>query len=124
MTAQRDVKKLIRDRQTKTKESYSAARMHVMNERAALLAPELSTGPSNVEAIVIKVNQGGSARVRILGEPGEVTFRSADLHEAVPGHVARLVIEKRWPWLGDAYASGKVHDVRVDVSKLGLTPLR
>ena len=49
--------------------------MHVMNERAALLAPELSTGPSS------------------------------------------------WPWLGDAYASGKVHDVRVEVSKLGLTPL-
>lgn len=52
MTAQRDVKKLIRDRQTKTKESSSAARMHVMNERAALLAPELSAGPSDVEAIV------------------------------------------------------------------------
>ena len=37
MTAFRDLKRIIRERQSKTGESYTAARVHVMRERAALL---------------------------------------------------------------------------------------
>ncbi len=122
MTTQRDVKRLIRDRQAKTGESFSTARMHVMNERAALLAPELPAGPSRLEAVVLKVNQQ-SARIRILGEAGEVTFRSADVFDVVPAHLVTLSIEKRWPWHGDNYASGKVESARIDIAKLGLEPL-
>jgi hypothetical protein len=43
MTAHRDLKRIIRERQSKTGESYTAARVHVMRERATLLglvAPE------------------------------------------------------------------------------------
>jgi hypothetical protein len=36
MTAHRDLKRIIRERQSKTGESYSAARVHVMRERATL----------------------------------------------------------------------------------------
>ena len=122
MTAQRDVKRLIRDRQARTGESFSAARMHVMNERAALLAPQLATGPMRLEAVVLRLNQQ-SARIRVEGEVGEVTFRSADLVDAVPGHVATCLIERRWTWRGDDYASGKVERLRIDVAKLGLEPL-
>lgn len=97
--------------------------MHVMNERAARLAPEAAT-PTRHEAVVLKVNQT-SARVRILGEEGQVTFRSGGASGSVPvvpGHVVTLVVEKRWTWR-DAYASGKIENPRIDILKLGLEPL-
>ncbi|CAN5920150.1 hypothetical protein BH11MYX4_BH11MYX4_05360 [soil metagenome] len=123
MPVQKDVKRLIRDRQAKTGEAYSTARAHVMSERAARLAPEAAT-PTRHEAVILKVNQT-SARVRILGEEGQVTFRSGDasgLVPVVPGHVVTLVVEKRWTWR-DAYASGKIENPRIDVQTLGLEPL-
>ena len=101
MTAQRDLKRIIRERQKKTGESYTAARTHVMRERAALLdlEPDTSktTAPLRVDAAVLKVNRQ-SARVRILGEAGQITFRSGDVRDispVAPGHVVTLVIERR-----------------------------
>ena len=127
MTAHRDLKNIIRERRTKTGESYTAARAHVMRERTALLGlePEGSPTPGpavRADAVILKVNQQ-SARVRILGEKGEVTFRSGDVWNIVPGHVVTLVIERRWTWHGDAYASGKIENARIDAAKLGLEPL-
>lgn len=124
MTAQSDLKKFIRDRQAKTGESYSTARAHVMRARAALLGLPEETAPKQqrVEAIVLKVNEE-SARVRVLGEVGELTFRCDDVHSLVPGHVATLTVTRRWLWHGDAYASGAIEQVRVDPTRLGLTPL-
>lgn len=81
-----------------------------------------ATEPVRVDAVVLKVNQQ-SARVRILGEEGQVTFRSGDVWGVVPGHLVTLVIERRWTWRGDAYASGKIENPRIDVAKLGLEPL-
>ena len=128
MTAHRDLKNLIRERKEKTGESYTAARAQVMHERAELLGlaternrPTLAATP-RVEAVVLKVNQR-SARVRILGEEGEVTFRSGDVWDVVPGHLVTLVIGRRWTFRGDAYASGKLENARIDVAKLGLEPL-
>jgi len=125
MTAHNDLKKLIRVRKSKTGESYTAARAHVMRERAALLglcadgaAPQ---GPERVEAIVLAVNKR-SARMRIVGE-GEVTCRSSAVCEVVPGHLVTLVIKKRWTWPGGAYVSAAIENVRMDVAKLGLAPL-
>jgi hypothetical protein len=126
MTAHRDLKRIIRERQHKTGESYTAARAHVMRARAALLGREAhtpaTTEPRRVEAVVLKVNRQ-SARVRPLGEAAQATFRSADVWELVPGHLVTLVVDKRWTWRGDAYASGSVESVRLDVAKLGLVPL-
>lgn len=127
MTAQNDLKKLIRVRKSKTGESYTAARVHVMRERAVLLALRDASRAAQpaalrVEAIVLAVNRR-SARMRILGEKGEVTYRSSAVCEVVPGHIVTLVIKKRWTWPGGAYASGAIENVRLDVSKLGLEPL-
>lgn len=126
MTAHRDLKRIIRERQKKTGESYTAARAHVMRDRAALLglADEEPTAekPVRAEAVVLKVNRQ-SARVRILGEKGQVTFRSGDTWNVVPGHLVTLIVERRWTWRGDAYASGKIENPRIDVAKLGLEPL-
>ena len=126
MTAHRDLKRIIRERQTRTGESYTAARVHVMRDRAELLDLE-DAGPTTAasgraDAVVLKVNRR-SARVRLLEEKGQVTFRSGDVWDIVPGHLVTLVIERRWTWRGDAYASGRIENPRVDVTKLGLEPL-
>jgi hypothetical protein len=130
MTAKKDLKNIIRERQKKTSESYTVARAHVMRKRAALLGHPVgdsddepnATEPVRVDAVVLKVNQQ-SARVRILDEPDQVTFRSRDVWDVVPGHLVTLVIEKRWTWRNDAYASGQIENPRIDVEKLGLEPL-
>jgi len=124
MTAHRDLKRIIRARQQKTSESYTTARAHVLRDRAALLGPSAhaSAEPVRADAAVLKVNRQ-SARVRILGENGEVTFRSRDAWNVVPGQLATLVIEKRWTWRDDAYASGRIERPRIAVDELGLAPL-
>jgi len=124
MTAHRDLKQIIRQRQQKTSESYTAARAHVMRERAALLGLDADepARPALVEAVVLKVGQQ-SARVRIPGEEGQVTFRTRDAWRVVPGHLASLIIEKRWTWRENACASGRIESARIDVARLGLEPL-
>jgi len=129
MTARRDLKSIIRDRQHKTGESYTAARVHVMRERAQLLGiphEVASTAsierPTRVEAAVLKVGTA-SVRIRILGEDGQITLRSRDVWEIAPGHIITARIEKRWTFRGDAYASGRIEEVRIDVARLGLVPL-
>lgn len=124
MTVSKDLKKRIRERQARTGESYTTARMHVLGEQMEVLAPEVSE-PMALEGVVLKVNQT-SARIRVLGEVGQVTFRSGELNgiePMVPGHVVSILVEKRWDWRGDAYASGKVESARIDIPQLGLTPL-
>jgi hypothetical protein len=127
MTANRDLKNIIRERQQKTGESYAAARAHVMRERAARLGLEPEDGSTvgeseGAEAAVLRVGQR-SARVRIFCEDGEVTFRSGDVWRIVPGHVVEIVFDRRWTFGGDAYASGRIENARIDVAKLGLEPL-
>jgi hypothetical protein len=129
MTVHKALKRIIRERQGKTGESYTSARTHVMRDRAALDGAghdaSATQEPVRVDAVVLKVNQV-SARVRILGEQGQVTFRSADVWgraPVVPGHLVTLVIERRWTWRGDAYASGKIENLRIDVARLGIEPL-
>lgn len=126
MTAHKDLKRIIRERQKKTGESYTTARVHVMRDRATMPGAQskiLATQePERVEAVVLKVNQQ-SARTRVLDEDSQITYRSSDVWRIVPGHLVTLVIEKRWTWRGDAYASGKVENPRIDVAKIGLEPL-
>lgn len=126
MTAHRELKKIIRERLAKTGESYTAARHHVLRDRATLLGlaspPPMPEKPSRADAIVLKVNSV-SARVRICGEAGELTFRCSGAWNMVPGHLVTLVIQKRWIWRGYAYASGTIENTRVDIKRLGLTPL-
>ena len=58
MTVHRDLKRIIRERQKKTGESYTAARVHVMRDRAALLGEEpdgpMAEEPVRAEAAVLK----------------------------------------------------------------------
>jgi len=97
-----------------------------MREPTALLG-QTDQGPAaeeilRLEVAVLKVNRQ-SARVRALAEAGQITFRSRDLWQVVPGHLVTLAIEKRWTWNGDDYASGLIENPRIAVDKLGLEPL-
>ena len=69
-----DLKRIIRERQSKTGESYTAARSYVMRERTVLLGHTdegpVAVEPLRLDAAVLKVNQQ-SARVRSLGETGQ-----------------------------------------------------
>ena len=126
MTANRDLKFIIRDRQRKTGESYTAARAHVMRERAQLLG--LASEPAPVEpaqlvdAAVLKVGSN-TARLRILGESEQVTLRSGEAFNLAPGQIVTLRLAKRWTFRGDAYVSGSIDRARIDVARLGLEPL-
>jgi len=136
MTDHRDLKRIIRERQAKTGESYTAACVHVLRERSRLLGtgcldddatkpavePPAPAPLQTVEAVVLKLNRR-SARMRILGEEGQVTYRSGDLWNVVPGQIVTLDIDRRWSWRRDPYASGRVRDPRLDIPRLGLTPL-
>ncbi len=126
MTAHRDLKRIIRERQQKTGEPYTAARIHVMRERAGLLGrtdPEpIADEPSRLDAAVLKMNQR-SVRVRVVGEASQITFRSRGIWQVVPGHLVTLVIEKLWTWKGDTYASGSIENPRIAVDRLALEPL-
>ncbi len=136
MTDHRDLKRIIRERQAKTRESYTAARVHVLRARSRLLgrgdphaaglAPSVErlapAPPQTVEAVVVKLNRR-SARMRILGDGSQLTFRSGDLWQIVPGQVVTLDIDRRWSWRRDPYASGHVRDARIDIPRFGLTPL-
>jgi hypothetical protein len=95
--------------------------MMMLGESAEQARPaEVPAGP--VDAIVLKLNER-SARVRILGESGDMTLRSADVHRVLPGHIATVQLTKRWTYQGDAYASGAIKSARLDISALGLEPL-
>ena len=127
MTVRRDFKNIIRQRKSKTGESYSAARAHVMREHAKLLATALEgsstpTPPPRIDAVILKVNRQ-SVRVRILAEDRQVTLRARNAPDVAPGHLVALVIERRWTWHGDAYASGRIENARIDMAQLGLEPL-
>lgn len=117
MTTQKTLKKRIRARMRQTGERHTQA-------RDALLARDDSDTPTAIEAcaIVLKVNQR-SARIRIVGEDGETTFRTSMVWHLVPGHVVDVNITKRWTYQGDAYASGTVERSSIDVGALGLEPL-
>jgi hypothetical protein len=46
-----------------------------------------------------------------------------DVWAVAPGHSVTLVIEKRWTWKGDDYASGRIENPRIAIKELGLLPL-
>lgn len=116
MTTQKTLKQRIRARMAETGERYTQARAAILGQATD------DERPTPAEAVVLKVNQR-SARVRVLGEDGEVTFRSGDAYTLAPGYVAELLVKKRWTYRGHAHASGTIAGSRIDVDALGLDPL-
>ena len=76
-----------------------------------------------VELITLAVKEN-AARCRIPGTSREITLRSRDIWNIVPGEILTVRARKQWRFSGHPYLSGDIESSRVDVSALGLTPLR
>jgi len=76
-----------------------------------------------VDLVVLAVRMS-VARCRILGSLREVTFRSGDVWETVPGEILTVRVRKRWRFSGHPYVSGGIEGRRLEVGALGIVPLR
>ncbi len=77
----------------------------------------------SVELAVISV-KSKTARCRFLGSDFIVTLRASGLSEVVPGEILVVRTNKRWNYAGHPYISGEIESTRIDVSALGLVPLK
>ncbi len=78
------------------------------------------SGPIELIALAVK---SGTARCRIPDLDREITLRSRDVWNVVPGEMMTVRPRKQWRYGGHPYLSGDVESSRLDVPALGLTPL-
>lgn len=74
--------------------------------------------------LVVLAPKERAARCRILGTQREITLRSADVWDMIPGEVVTVRARKQWTYAGHPYLSGDMENHRLDVQALGLVPLR
>jgi tetratricopeptide (TPR) repeat protein len=75
-------------------------------------------------ALVVLAVKASAARCRVLGTAREITLRSGDLWQAVPGEIVTVRGKKQWRYGGHPYLSGGITGHRLDAVALGLVPLR
>ena len=84
---------------------------------------DLDPGGGNMELVVLSVRER-AARCRLLHHGHEVTLRAAGLWGVVPGQIVTITPRKQWRYGNHPYVSGQIESARIDVSSLGLKPLR
>lgn len=98
----------------------TAASVRTRRRRPAPAAISLDL---RVESAVLSVKQT-TARCRLLGSGQVVTLRAKRSLDLVPGEIAVVVPHKQWRYSGSQYLSGAVESRRLDVTALGLVPLK
>jgi hypothetical protein len=78
---------------------------------------------SPVELIVLSVKDR-AARCRLLHSGHAVTLRATRLWDVVPGETVTVRPRRRWRYARSQYLSGDIVSTRLDVTTLGLMPLR
>jgi hypothetical protein len=73
--------------------------------------------------LVVLAPKANAARCRLLGTERELTLRSSQVWNMVPGEVVTVRVRKQWRYAGHPYLSGDVDSHRLDVGALGLKPL-
>jgi hypothetical protein len=76
-----------------------------------------------VELILLNIKER-AARCRIPGSERIITLRSRDVWRTVPGEFVTVRAVKHWRFKGSPYLSGAVESRRIDITALGLKPLR
>lgn len=76
-----------------------------------------------VELVVLSVKDN-AAPCRLLGSDRVITLRASRLWDVVPGEIAVVKPLKQWSYAGHPYLSGKIESTRLDVTALGLVPLK
>ncbi len=79
------------------------------------------TGPVELVALSVKDR---AARCRLLGSERVITLRATRLWTVVPAEIVVVRPRKQWRYAGHPYLSGEIVSSRLDVSALGLVPLR
>lgn len=77
-----------------------------------------------VDLIVLGIKQQENARCRVLATGKELTLRSGDVWDVVPGEIVTIAPKKHWSYAGHPYLSGEITNTRFDLAALGLTPLK
>jgi hypothetical protein len=78
---------------------------------------------SPIQLLVLSVKDV-AARCRLLGSDRAITLRATRLWDVVPGEIVQVQPGKLWRYAGHPYLSGEIESTRLDVSALGLVPLR
>lgn len=76
-----------------------------------------------VELIALAVKES-VVRCRILGSDRVLTLRSGGLWDVAPGEIVTVAPRKQWRYANNPYLSGEIVSSRLDVSALGLVPLK
>ncbi|MEK7329297.1 MAG: cytoplasmic protein, partial [Candidatus Eisenbacteria bacterium] len=79
------------------------------------------SGPVELVALSVKER---AARCRLLGSDRVITLRAGGIWDVVPGEIVVVKPHKQWSYAGHPYLSGEIESARLDVSALGLVPLR
>jgi len=74
--------------------------------------------------LVVLAPKERAARCRVLATAREITLRSSDVWNMVPGEIITVRARKQWRYAGHPYLSGDVESYRLDVAALALVPLR
>jgi len=129
MTTHSDLKKLIRDRKAKTGESYTAARSHVMRERAGLL------GVGGEASTAMAVAMPTAARIRLAPPPrvypagfGDVFELRVTLREIAPAIWRRLRVPAEVPLnllhevlqIAFGWTNSHLHDFEIGGARFGM----
>lgn len=121
MTVQKDLKKIIRARQSKTGESYSIAKMHVLSPTNN----NLTETNESIEAVVLGVKKA-SILIQSLKTKEKSLLRTTSLcrYKLVPGYFVKISIEKTWTWKSIQFVTGEILDWKIDLLSLNLEPLK
>ena len=76
-----------------------------------------------VDLVVLSVKDK-AARCRLVASDRVITLRASRLWDIVPGEIVIVTPRKQWRYAGHPYLSGQIASTRLDVTALGLVPLR
>lgn len=74
--------------------------------------------------LVVLAPKERAARCRVPGAERELTVRSSDVRDMVPGEIVTVRGRKLWTYARHTYLSCNVESHRLDIDALGLVPLR
>jgi hypothetical protein len=79
------------------------------------------SAPVELVALALKER---TARCRLLNSNRILTLRASMLWNLAPGEIVTVKPHKQWRFAGHPYLSGEIESTRLDVTALGLLPLR
>lgn len=102
------------------KSRLAALRARIRETKAGVGQIDVS---KSIELIVLGIKQE-TARCKVLATGKELTLRSADLWDAVPGEIVTVMPKKHWSYAGHPYLSAEITGSRLDIAALRLDPLK